>query len=150
MEQNLDKSLVRKNRRWGEWLIEKSVALIASLSIILICIIFIFVFREAMPLFSSMTLEEPAVEVSAEPAETESGDDLRPEIYNPEVYNLGPASESSGEMAPESYDPNAPEQYDPNAPEQYDPNAPESYDPNAPEPYEPKAPEQYEPNAPDA
>lgn len=158
MEQNVDKSLIRKNRRWGEWLIEKSVAVVASFSIILIFLIFIFVFRESLPLFSSLTLSEPEIMQTAHGSEsaTSSQDDLRPEIYNPEVYNLGDGA-VSGESAaaPEVYDPNAPESYDPNAPESYDPNAPEAYDPNAsatqdvnaPESYDPNAPETYDPNA---
>lgn len=176
MEQNVDKSFIRKNMRWGEWLIEKSVAVIASFSIILIFLIFVFVFRESLPLFSALTLSEPESDATTEVAEPAPSpeDDLRPEIYNPEVYNLGGAgtpvedelrpeiynpevynlgdteTSDKGEPAPEAYDPNAPEVYDPNAPETYDPNAPETYDPNAPETYDPNAPEAYDPNAPEA
>lgn len=142
MEQNIDKSLVRKNMRWGEWFIEKTVATVASFSIVLIFLIFIFVFRESLPLLSSLTISDKVTEQTPEStsASKEARDDLQPERYNPEVYNLGSdAQKEGGELAPESYDPNAPESYDPNAPESYDPNTPESHDPNAPESYNPNA-----------
>lgn len=157
MEQNTDKSLIQKNMRWGEWLIEKTVATVASFSIVLIFLIFVFIFRESLPLISSIVLSDGETEQVSETVPSPGGsdavpeEDLQPERYNPEVYNLGEGAngQASDPNAPEQYDPNAPEQYDPNAPEQYDPNAPEQYDPNAPEQYDPNAPEQYDPNAPE-
>lgn len=65
----------------GEHVAEWTIRIVASFSIIVIFLIFVFVFREALSLFTA-----PAVKTEA-PAQTAESD-LRPEIYNPDVMSL--------------------------------------------------------------
>lgn len=65
----------------GEHVAEWTIRIVASFSIIVIFLIFVFVFREALSLFTV-----PAAKTGA-PAQTAESD-LRPEIYNPDVMSL--------------------------------------------------------------
>jgi phosphate transport system permease protein len=64
----------------GEHVAEWSIRIVASFSIIVIFLIFVFVFREATSLFIT---PEQAVAPAAQ-----ATDDLRPEVYNPDVMSL--------------------------------------------------------------
>jgi len=67
-----DAGLLRKKIRWGEIFIEKGIMGIAFLSIAFIVLIFIFVFREASPVFFSAHADRTPLE----------------EVSGPETYGL--------------------------------------------------------------
>ncbi len=86
-----DKRLFRKKRpRYGEIAIEWSIRVVSSVSILVIALIFLFVFREAAGIFNSATEAGSTLQtIEAETAgkseiHTSDNDDLKPEIYNPD------------------------------------------------------------------
>lgn len=80
----------------GERIAEWSIRIIASFSILVIFLIFIFVFREAATLFTAKH------EAPVKTAVTEADTDLRPELYNPDVMT---AEERADLDEPEIYNP---------------------------------------------
>lgn len=80
----------------GERIAEWSIRIIASFSILVIFLIFIFVFREAATLFT--TKHEAPVKTAV----TEADKDLKPELYNPDVMT---AEERANLDEPEIYNP---------------------------------------------
>jgi len=82
-------------RHVGEHVAEWSIRIIASISILVIFLIFVFVFREATTVLSP---DAPA------PTSTSSQDDLRPELYNPDVLT---AEEMEELLTPEVYNADA-------------------------------------------
>ncbi len=82
-------------RHVGEHIAEWTIRIVASLSILVIFLIFVFVFREALTLISP---DAPA----PAPAAVTSEDDLRPELYNPDVLT---AEEMETLLTPEIYNP---------------------------------------------
>jgi phosphate transport system permease protein len=82
-------------RHTGEHLAEWSIRVVASISILVIFLIFVFVFREAISAFS------PDVPTQA-PVQSVADDDLRPELYNPDVLT---AEEMELLLVPEVYNP---------------------------------------------
>lgn len=117
-------------KRPGEWIMEWSIRLVASASIIVIFLILLFVMREAATLFVAAS----QVNSQSAPAET-SGGDLAPESYNPDQSSDAPSTE------PDVYNPEAEEpqaeqaQGEPGAPGQFiyaskNPKYPEIYNPD--------------------
>lgn len=100
-----------KNRHIGERIIEWSIRIVASFSILVIFLIFIFVFKEAASLFGGSP--DAPTEQTSEATATQSVASDAPESYT-----------SDDASAPESYTPDesAPESYTPD-----DASAPESY-----------------------
>lgn len=93
------KESLKKQFRLSEFLAEKIIASVAFLSIATIFLIFIFVFKESIPLFVSEDHVKKATEISvpsSEEIETYGGttEDLEPETYG---------SETSEELKPETY-----------------------------------------------
>lgn len=86
----------------GEHVAEWTIRIVASFSIIVIFLIFVFVFREATSLFVA-----PAAKTEA-PAPTVEAD-LRPEVYNPDVMTLEErlAAETSAASDQDVYNPDA-------------------------------------------
>lgn len=86
----------------GEHVAEWTIRIVASFSIIVIFLIFVFVFREATSLFVA-----PAAKTEA-PAPTAEAD-LRPEVYNPDVMTLEErlAAETSAASDQDVYNPDA-------------------------------------------
>jgi phosphate transport system permease protein len=84
--------ITRKKFRWSDYLAEKMIKGVAFLSITIIVLIFIFVFREAVPIFTS----------TKAPAKTEvaASTDLVQETYGEVVDNSGntEAQETYGEV----------------------------------------------------
>lgn len=101
-------NIQKRKRRWGETFAETTIKVVASFSILLIALIFIFVFKEASSLFFKSDEEQKTEERAAErTANPPAEDDLKPEVYNPETdllleENQGKAGGESGD-APESY-----------------------------------------------
>ena len=117
---------LKKQFRLSEFLAEKFISTIAFLSIAIIFLIFIFVFKESLPLFSfgSDAKAKTEVQSSSKPESygAEPAEDLKPESYGsepteelkPESYGAEPTEElkpetygsepvSSDDLKPESY-----------------------------------------------
>lgn len=98
---------LKKQFRLSEFLAEKIISSIAFLSIAMIVLIFVFVFKESLPLFSSDDETKATSEVAAANAKS-----LQPESYGsepaaaeelkPESYGDAPA-ETTTELKPETY-----------------------------------------------
>ena len=91
------KDSLKKQFRWSEFLAEKVISTVAFLSIAIIFLIFIFVFKESLPLFSS-SKEAAKTEVQATTTaqpETYGGatEDLEPETYGEPVEELAVGTE---------------------------------------------------------
>jgi len=86
-KQTFTKESLKKQFRLSEFLAEKIISSVAFLSIAIIFLIFVFVFKESLPLFKSADKEKVQTEVSAT-------SDAKPEAYN---------AEATTEMKPESY-----------------------------------------------
>ncbi|MBN2274607.1 MAG: phosphate ABC transporter permease subunit PstC [Bacteroidales bacterium] len=93
----LSLSIVEKQFRFSDWFAEKLIKSVSFFSIAFVILIFLFVFRESLPLFKG----------KADPEKTEiTGDelshsgDLRPEAYIP-----GGEVQSGEELSPEVYSP---------------------------------------------
>lgn len=114
----------KQKRHPGEWIAEWSIRLIASASILVIFLIFVFVFREASTLFTSK-------EETQAPSQTSSGSpsaEMVPESYGgePDVYNAD--VEDPADAAQESGEEGAPGQFiykpkNPKYPEIYNPDS---------------------------
>ena len=102
------KDSLKKQFRWSEFLAEKVISTVAFLSIAIIFLIFIFVFKESLPLFSS-SKEAAKTEVQATTTaqpETYGGatEDLEPETYGAPVEDLeAPEAAAVEDLAPETY-----------------------------------------------
>jgi phosphate transport system permease protein len=88
-------SLLKKQFRFSDWLAERVIKTVAFLSIAFVALIFIFVFRETLPLFS-----RDAVAVATPEGYPDASTELSPETYAPEA------------SLPESY---SPESFSPGA-----------------------------------
>ena len=84
----------KKKFRLGEFLIEKFITAVSFLSFAFIALIFVFVFREAAPIFSGPT-QQGAIE--AAPAKQESYGDDTPSAETPPATTEQKSSESLGE-----------------------------------------------------
>jgi len=95
--------LLKKRFRPGDWIAEHFIKAVAFTSIAFVVLIFIFVFRETLPLFSrekgadqtqnQSSAEEYAPEVYDPFAEEETA--LKPETYGGEVMDLGTTAEKN-------------------------------------------------------
>ncbi|WP_269227117.1 phosphate ABC transporter permease subunit PstC [Flavobacterium eburneipallidum] len=117
-EQTFTKESLKKQFRLSEFLAEKIISTVAFLSIAIIFLIFIFVFKESLPLFSTnqKAKENSEIQTTTTAVETygsETSEESQPETYGtsteslePETYgepteDLNVATEESTE--PESY-----------------------------------------------
>lgn len=101
------KDSLKKQFRWSEFLAEKVISGVAFLSIAIIFLIFIFVFKESLPLFSSnkkVEKTEVKATTTAQP-ETYGGatEDLAPETYGAPLEDLSPTEAASTNLQPETY-----------------------------------------------
>ena len=55
--ESMKSTLTKRKVRWGEWIAETGIKVVAGASILLIVLIFIFVFREAAGIFSGKTVK---------------------------------------------------------------------------------------------
>jgi phosphate transport system permease protein len=103
-KQNFTKESLKKQFRLSEFLAEKIISSIAFLSIAIIVLIFVFVFKESLPIFNFGTTEKAKTEIEATP-----GSSSKPETYGaepteelkPETYGSEPVSNE--ELKPETY-----------------------------------------------
>jgi len=98
-EPSFTKENLKKQFRLSEFLAEKFISSVAFLSIAMIVLIFVFVFKESLPLFSFGKDSKPETEMqtnaSEQPEAYNSDEDLEPENYD--------GSESAESVEPESY-----------------------------------------------
>ena len=111
---NFSKESLKKQFRLSEFLAEKIISSVAFLSIAIILLIFVFVFKESLPIFNFGVEDKKAIttEVSGAAAEnydSTSSEELQPESYGSvPMENLMSESDSSetvseADVAPESY-----------------------------------------------
>lgn len=112
---NFTKESLKKQFRLSEFLAEKIISSVAFLSIAIIFLIFVFVFKESLPIFSTgkeVTKTEVQSTDSASKPEsygTTSAEELKPESYGsepteelkPETYGSEPVSQA--DLQPETY-----------------------------------------------
>ena len=100
IKQTFTKESLKKQFRLSEFLAEKIISSIAFLSIAIIFLIFIFVFKESLPIFNFGNGAKEKTEIKAEATGkpeaygTELAEDLKPESYG---------AETTEELKPESY-----------------------------------------------
>ncbi len=118
-KQNFTKESLKKQFRLSEFLAEKIISSIAFLSIAIIVLIFVFVFKESLPIFNFGTTDKAKTEIEATPdsgskPETygaEPTEELKPETYGsepvtnedlkPETYGSEPVTNE--DLKPETY-----------------------------------------------
>jgi len=86
-------SILKKQFRFSDWLAEKVIRTISFMSIMFVILIFVFVFRETLPIFKSGQHQKEIRDSRATPHD---------EALVPEVYDPGSA-EPSAELKPETY-----------------------------------------------
>ena len=99
IKQTFTKESLKKQFRLSEFLAEKIISSVAFLSIAIILLIFVFVFKESLPLFSLGNDAKAKTEIQAT-----TGD--KPESYGAITEDLKPesyGSETTEELKPESY-----------------------------------------------
>jgi phosphate transport system permease protein len=93
-------SVGKKHFRLSEWMAEKAIKSMAFASITFVILIFIFVFREAAPIFrGSFSQSGHEQTLAPEEAGEKQERTLAPETYNPE------AEENPPQLKPETYSP---------------------------------------------
>jgi phosphate transport system permease protein len=112
IKQSFTKESLKKKFRLSEFLAEKIISSIAFLSIAVIFLIFIFVFKESLPLFSMGNDDKAKTEIHASTTDKpesygSSSEELKPESYGAETTEeLKPesyGSEATEELKPETY-----------------------------------------------
>lgn len=112
---NFTQESLKKQFRLSEFLAEKIISSVAFLSITIIFLIFIFVFKESLPLFSFGNNEKTKTEAHTpsdskpESYDANSSEDLKPETYGsettedlkPETYGSEPVTQE--DLKPETY-----------------------------------------------
>lgn len=110
---NFSKESLKKQFRLSEFLAEKIISSVAFLSIAIIFLIFVFVFKESLPIFNFGKEDKKAITIEAtsttpENYEAASPDEIEPETYG-SVSTEDLMSESSTEISSE--DDSSPESY---------------------------------------
>ena len=109
---NFTKESLKKQFRFSEFIAEKIISSIAFLSIAMIVLIFVFVFKESLPLFHFGKEEKTTTEVQTttnlqvESYDDTSSEELRPEVYDPyATEELSPETygEQVEDLKPEAY-----------------------------------------------
>jgi phosphate transport system permease protein len=116
IKQTFTEESLKKQFRLSEFLAEKIISSVAFLSIAIIFLIFTFVFKESLPLFSfgsdvkaKTEIKAPTADAKPESYGAEPTEDLKPESYGaepteklkPETYGSEPVSQE--DLKPEAY-----------------------------------------------
>lgn len=113
--QNFTKESLKKQFRLSEFLAEKIISSVAFLSITIIVLIFVFVFKESLPIFNFGKSDAAKTEVTTNSKPESYGstptEELKPETYGsepvtqedlkPETYGSEPVSQE--DLKPETY-----------------------------------------------
>ena len=111
---NFSKESLKKQFRLSEFLAEKIISSVAFLSIAIILLIFVFVFKESLPIFNFGAEEKKAITTEVSTATAENYDSTSSEELQPESYGSVPTEDlmsesdssetvSEADTAPESY-----------------------------------------------
>jgi len=100
INQNFTKESLKKQFRLSEFLAEKIISSVAFLSITIIVLIFVFVFKESLPIFHFGKTEAAKTEIKAESKPESYGDAPAAEL-KPEAYGTEP--DAATELKPETY-----------------------------------------------
>lgn len=111
---NFSKESLKKQFRLSEFLAEKIISSVAFLSIAIILLIFVFVFKESLPIFNFGAEEKKAITTEVSTATAENYDSTSSEELQPESYGSVPTEDlmsesdssetvSEADAAPESY-----------------------------------------------
>lgn len=111
---NFSKESLKKQFRLSEFLAEKMISSVAFLSIAIILLIFVFVFKESLPIFNFGVEDKKAITTEVSGAAAENYDSTSSEELQPESYGSVPMenlmsesdsseTESKADAAPESY-----------------------------------------------
>lgn len=111
---NFSKESLKKQFRLSEFLAEKIISSVAFLSIAIILLIFVFVFKESLPIFNFGVEDKKAITTEVSGAAAENYDSTSSEELQPESYGSVPMenlmsesdsseTESKADAAPESY-----------------------------------------------
>jgi phosphate transport system permease protein len=134
-ESSLSRSIGKKQFRFSDWFAEKLIKTVSFFSIAFVVLIFLFVFRETLPMFSLGGDHD-----KTERAGNTSGRSDHAEGLKPESYATGKDNQDGGELKPEVYSP------DEGSPEQTE-LRPEVYSPDEELPDQNKVrPEGYSPD----
>jgi phosphate transport system permease protein len=113
INQNFTKESLKKQFRLSEFLAEKIISSVAFLSITIIVLIFVFVFKESLPIFNFGKTEAVKTEIKTDSKPESYGstptDELKPESYGsepkedlkPEAYGSEPVTQE--DLKPETY-----------------------------------------------
>jgi phosphate transport system permease protein len=118
LQTDLAASIRKKQFRPADWIAERIIKSVAFLSITFVVLIFVFVFRETLPMFHTVAKGESSIQSETEESRPESyttSPDLQPESYSPDAPEetelkpeaYSPDSEESDELKPEAYSPDA-------------------------------------------
>src|SRR4030042_1143181 len=95
----LGRLIGEKQFRFSEWFAEKLIKAVSFFSIAFVILIFLFVFRETLPLFSGRSGTEKAEHATVS---SDNSKELKPERYVP-----GEEDKAGDELRPEVYSPDA-------------------------------------------
>jgi phosphate transport system permease protein len=98
INQNFTKESLKKQFRLSEFLAEKIISSVAFLSITIIVLIFVFVFKESLPIFNFGKKDAVKTEITTD-SKPESYGSTPAEELKPEAYG----SEPTEELKPETY-----------------------------------------------
>ena len=113
INQNFTKESLKKQFRLSEFLAEKIISSVAFLSITIIVLIFVFVFKESLPIFNFGKTDAAKTEITTDSKPESYGgtatEDLKPETYGsepteelkPETYGSEPVTQE--DLKPETY-----------------------------------------------
>lgn len=95
---NFSKESLKKQFRLSEFLAEKIISSVAFLSIAIIFLIFVFVFKESLPIFNFGKEDKKAITIEATSTTPENYEAASPDEIEPETYG----SVSTEDLMPES------------------------------------------------
>lgn len=95
---NFSKESLKKQFRLSEFLAEKIISSVAFLSIAIIFLIFVFVFKESLPIFNFGKEDKKAISIKVTSATPENYEATSPDELEPESYG----SVSTEDLMPES------------------------------------------------
>jgi phosphate transport system permease protein len=100
-------SIIKKQFRFSDWFAEKFIKSVAFLSIAFVILIFLFVFRETLPLFregkSKSQISENANPSEYAPQSYSSDENAQSGNLVPETYSTGNEEDAKNTLVPETY-----------------------------------------------
>ena len=105
-DKNFSKSIIRKQFRFSDWFAERFIKSVAFFSIAIVILIFLFVFRETLPMFTGNNRYEKQFQ-NAEINNSYDDEYQNPDDLKPETYIIGEEDQDPDILEPEVYSGNA-------------------------------------------